>query len=115
MTNGVYTVNYTGKQGIGSASLVLLNEQIFGVDVAGSEYTGTYKIVDNKIVGEININVPPGATLVTGAPVSAQPYIIPFPFSMPAGINEQQTVLIQVQLPYGAVNANVKKVKNITV
>ena len=115
MTNAIYTINYTGKQGIGSASLVLLNGQIFGVDVAGSEYTGTYKVVDGKIIGEMNLQVPAGVTLVTGAPVSAQPYIIPFPFSMPAGINEQQTVLIQVQLPFGAVNANVKKVKNIAV
>lgn len=113
MTNGVYSIKYTGVQGFGSACLVLMNGEVFGVDIVGAEYTGIYKVEGDKIVGEVNIHVPAGATLVTGAPVSPQPYTIPVPVSIPAALKEQETVQIRIQLPTGPVNANVKKVKNI--
>ena len=114
MENSVLTINYMGKQGFGSASIIFLNGQIFGTDVIGSEYTGTYKEDNGKITGEVQLNVPAGATLVTGAPVSADPYTILIPFSMPAGIKEKQVTQIQVTLPSGPVNANIKKVKDLT-
>ena len=83
------------------------------MDVAGSNYTGTYREEDGKITGEINLSVPAGVPLVTGAPPSAQPYMVSIPFSIPSGMAEQQTIQTQVRLPTGPVNANVKKVKNI--
>jgi hypothetical protein len=113
MTNALYLVKYTGNQGIGSVVLALLNGQVFGVDVAGGEYSGNYKEENGKIVGEITLLVPAGVALVTGAPISPEPYTVPIPVTLPIEINEQQTVQIQVQLPTGLVNANVKKVKNI--
>ena len=113
MTDGIYTINYTGKQGFGAAVLALINGKVFGADVAGGEYMGTYKVENGKVIGDISLRVPAGVPLVTGAPISAQPYTVSIPVSLPANINEQQTVQIQVQLPTGPVNANVKKVKDI--
>ena len=115
MANGIYLIHYTGLHGMGSASLVFLNGQIFGTDGAGSEYTGSYQSENGNITGSINLHVPAGVPLVTGAPVSPQPYTVPIPFSLPDNIAEQQTVLIGVRLPTGPVNANVKKVKAIAV
>ena len=114
MENSVLTINYVGKHGFGSASVVFINGQIFGTDVGGMEYGGAYRLDGDKIIGEVQLYVPAGAVLVTSAPVSATPYTVPVAFSMPSGVKEGQTVLIQVQLPTGPVNANVKKVKDLS-
>jgi len=114
MESSVLNINYIGRQGFGSACVVFLNGEIFGTDVAGAEYTGSYKEENGKIVGEVHLNVPAGVALVTGAPVSSTPYIVPIPFSMPSAMHEGQVAMITVQLPTGPVNANVKKVKDLT-
>lgn len=111
MANGVYNINYAGIQGFGSACVVFLNSEIFGTDVAASEYGGTYIIENGQVIGQVLLTVPAGVALVTGAPISSTPYTIQIPFFMPAQIDEKQVVQISVQLPSGTVNANIKKMK----
>ncbi len=113
MANGVYNINYAGKQGFGSACVVFLNGEIFGTDVVAAEYGGTYAIANGQVTGHVLLTVPAGASLVTGAPISPTPYTIQIPFTMPAQIDEKQVVQISVQLPSGTVNANIKKMKSL--
>lgn len=113
MVDGIYLVNYTGRQGIGAATITLSKEQVFGADVAGGEYEGTYKIQNEKIVGNIVMHVPAGVPLVTGAPVSPVPYTVPISFTFPAAMQEKQVIQTQIQLPTGPVNANIKKIKTL--
>jgi hypothetical protein len=112
MANGIYLVSYTGIAGFGAASCVFLNGEIFGADVTGGEYHGSYKVADGRVAGVINLHVPANVQLVTGA-LSDMPYTIPIDFTIPAGMRDQQTVQITVKLPTGAVNANIKKVKTL--
>lgn len=113
MVDGIYLVNYTGRQGIGAATMTLSSGQIVGVDVAGGEYEGTYKLQNENIVGNIVMHVPAGVYLVTGAPISPVPYTVPISFAFPAAIKVNQVIQTQIQLPTGPVNANVKKVKSL--
>ncbi len=113
MADGIYSIKYTGQAGFGSAVAIFHGGEIFGIDAAGGEYTGTYQTTNGNIAGQLNLQVPAGVVLVTGAPPSATPYTVPINFSFPATIGVQQTVQTQVRLPTGAVNANIKKVKNL--
>jgi hypothetical protein len=112
MANGLYTISYTGAAGFGIASCMFLNGEVHGTDAAGGKYHGTYKVAEGKVFGTINLDVPANVPLVTGA-VSPIALTIPFDFSMPAGMKDDQTVMITVKLPTGAVNANVTKVKTL--
>lgn len=110
--DGFYAVYYTGKTGSGFAIVVFKNGIITGADVSGGLYDGHYKIDSEKqaLTGTITMTVAPGASLVTGAPIGQVPYTQEFPISLSLGAEQHQP--IQVRIPTGLVNLNLKKLRD---
>jgi hypothetical protein len=110
MLDGFYALFYTGRVSSGFAMIVLRNGIVTGADVGGGLYDGKYTISPDErtIVGTIKVTTPPGVSLVTGAPASAEVSVQEFPLSLPADLNEQT---VQIQTPTGPVNLKFKKIR----
>lgn len=110
---GFYAIYYTGKSGSGLGVLVLTNGILTGADASGGLYDGEYIInqVKGVLEGTIRMTIPPGVSLVTGAPATQQSQTLEFPISFPLDFNQQEP--IQVKIPTGPVNVNLKRLRDL--
>jgi hypothetical protein len=106
MIDGFYAIYYTGKSSSGLGVLVFKDGIIAGADAAGIFYDGEYTINQDKEIleGTIKMTIPPGVSLVTGAPVSQHAYALEFPVSLPLDLSQQEP--LRIELPTGPVNVN---------
>ena len=116
MLEGMYRLDFSGNAGFGIAALVLKNGSVFGSDVAGVQYDGSYE--PTGIPGEVSmslmLSVPPGVTLVQGVVSDHRG----FTFKVgPQKINllksGEVTVATPVNGPKGVVRARITKLRNI--
>ena|SRR5438309_2277084 len=112
MTDGFYAIYYTGKSSSGLGMLVFNKGIIAGADAAGILYDGVYTTNQDKDIleGTIKMTIPPGISLVTGAPVSQHSYILEFPISLPLDLSQQEP--LRIEIPTGPVNIIFKKIRD---
>ncbi len=102
--DGIYSVTFRGAVDWGVGMLLLRQGRIVGADVSGILFDGTYRDVNDALVVEVAMTVPPGATLVQGTSAKPQPYKVEFRASIPnQAIRDGRPVLID--MPPGPVNA----------
>ncbi len=111
---GIYTMNYVGTAGAGFGMIVFRDGIVAGADVVGGTYDGSYGWQDHSasIEGMVNMTVPAGASLVTGAPASSQPYQVDIPFAV-AQANLGAEFPATVRLPTGPVSVVFKKLRDL--
>ena len=112
MTDGFYAIYYTGKSSSGFGVMVFNKGIIAGADAAGIFYDGVYSTNQDKEIleGMIKMTIPPGVSLVTGAPVSQHSYVLEFPISLPLDLSQQEP--FRIEIPTGPVNINIKKIRD---
>lgn len=68
MKEGMYGIQYQGPADIGFATVVFENGQIYGADVAGGKYDGSYFYdpAQDMIVSKIKVTIPPNIPTVMG-------------------------------------------------
>jgi hypothetical protein len=115
MKEGFYSIRYQGVAGGGFGVLVLDSGMIYGVDITGVQYDGTYSFnpVSGKIDAKIEISVPPGVWLVTGAPASATGYKMEMPVSLPRDLGAEHPFAVTTQ--NGILNVIFKKIRDFPV
>ncbi len=65
--NGTYSVAISAAVGSSLAILVLGKGRLWGNDVAGAKYTGTFAMAgDDAVTFDVRITLPPGVSLVSG-------------------------------------------------
>lgn len=98
--------------GDGFGVLVLDSGMIYGVDMTGVQYDGTYSFnaTTGKIDTKIEVSVPAGVWLVTGAPASATGYKMEVPVSLPRDLGAEHP--FTVSTPNGAMNVIFKKIRD---
>ena len=113
MLNGFYALYFTGTVANGFAVVVLKDGVVAGADVAGGIFDGEYTVNQKKGVfeGTIRMTVPPGISLVTGAPPSQVTYTQEITLSLPLDLNQGQPM--QIQTSTGPVNLNMKKLRDL--
>src|ERR1019366_3647681 len=113
MVDGFYALYYTGKVSSGFGLIAIAKGIMSGVDAGGGTYDGDYTIDEDKqfFHGTLRLTIPAGMPLVTGTPPSTAPYTVPISISFPVDFSHQQPFLVKT--PIGAVNLNMKKLKDI--
>ncbi len=106
MYEGIYSVSYSGMQGMGSAMLVFQRGLITGADIGGVRYDGLYALGDNKKITAIRLKIsaPHGAKLVTGATLEAGD-TFNIQLSVPSFSSD---VVAPVQIPSGTANVELR-------
>jgi hypothetical protein len=114
MLDGFYALYYTGRVGSGFGVIVLKGGIVTGADVTGGVYDGQYTIKQDRGVfeGAIKLTLPPGVSLVTGAPPTQESVTQEFPISLPLDLDPKHPV--QIQTTTGPVNIVLKKLRNFT-
>ena len=111
MYEGMYLVEYVGREGFGLAVLVFEAGYIFGHD-GQVHYDGTYEPSRSdpiRIDLDLTLTVPPGAALVQGVP----PQPAEYRFSIRATIPAQGGTNLRVETPYGPVACNIRYLRPI--
>jgi hypothetical protein len=112
MMDGLYAMTFRGATDWGMGMLLLQKGRLTGADVAGVLYDGSYSVDDHYLIVTAELTVPPGATLVQGAPARPQLYKVPFNARIPqAAIAHGQPVLIN--MPPGPVNVIIKYLRGL--
>jgi hypothetical protein len=84
-----------------------------GADVGGVIYDGTYRETAQEIELDMNMTVPPGASLVQGTAPRPTSYQVPFRATIPkSAIETNQAIL--VRLPPGPVNVIIRRIRALT-
>lgn len=110
--DGIYSITFRGATTWGMGVLLLEGGRITGADIAGVLYDGTYQSKEGTLVVKAELTVPPGATLVQGAPARAQQYTVPFQVSISQkDIADGLPVLIS--MPPGPVNVIFKLLREL--
>jgi hypothetical protein len=82
--DGLYLIRYVGQaDSEGFGTLFLGKGKLWGNDLVGGHYDGTYQLVDGKILGDANGRVPAGAILVTGYRAETETSL-PIKFELPS-------------------------------
>ncbi len=113
MPEGMYSVAYAGVAGTGQAVLVVNNGVVFGYDVAGGRYDGTYapSHVPGHVDLRLRVTVPPGTWLVQGVP--AQPMEYAFDINCTVKARSDSTVEIRTPVAPTPVRANIKFLRDV--
>ena len=111
MINGIYSIYFSGITGEGFGILILQDQIITGSDATGASYDGNYRVTDKGILGELNLLVPPGVQLVTGAFSGGEGGVLNIPISLPLNFANGQT--LTVPTPTGLVNVIFKKLRDL--
>jgi hypothetical protein len=113
MLDGMYLVEYVGREGTGTCVIVLMDGIAFGHD-SQVIYDGVYA-PNEKRAGwvdlKLRLTVPPGVALVQGVP--AQP--AEYRFDLAATIPARGSARLQVTTPYGPVNCNIRFLRALPV
>ena len=81
--DGPYLVRYVGvANAAGYGTLFFEGGKLWGNDLAGGRYDGSYQIIDGRLRGTASLKVPAGVTLVTGFQPEAD-MTVPISFELP--------------------------------
>jgi len=112
MKEGFYSIRYQGVSGAGFGVLVLDSGMVYGVDMTGVLYDGTY--IFNHGTGKIDtkmvVTVPAGVWLVTGVPASPAEYKMEMSVSLPRDLGAEHP--FTVSTPKGQLNVIFKKIRD---
>jgi len=112
MLNGIFKITFRGSADWGMGILILKDGIVTGADVGGIKYDGKYKENKNCIEINLELTVPPGATLVMGTPPQSKEYTIPIILSVnKKDIEKNETILLE--LPQGPVNVIFNCLRNL--
>ncbi|SRR5713226_4193983 len=101
--DGIYSITFRGAIDWGMGMLLLRSGRIVGADVSGVLYDGIFRNHQGMISVNVEMTVPPGATLVQGGPARPQPYKVPFAATLPERALRDGTPVL-IQMPPGPVN-----------
>ncbi|MEE3626260.1 hypothetical protein UCD39_20130 [Nitrospirillum sp. BR 11752] len=94
---GMYGVAFAGIAGTGQGVLVVNNGVAYGYDVGGGKYDGTY--TSSKSPGyfdlRLRVTVPPGTSLVQGAPIQPMEYA----FDINCSLKARAETIVDVLTP----------------
>lgn len=108
--DGFFAVYMTGVAGQGFAMFVIAKGKISGADPLGVLFDGTYdESITDKLVGNINVSVPPGDTVIQGASAGPSGLVYNVPVSFTG--NPMMSEFSRVETPLGPVNYRLKKVR----
>jgi len=95
--NCFYAIYYTGVAGSGFGIVSLFDGIILGVDAAGGKYDGKYFINDetSELEGDLHLEVPAGAHLVTGIPAQKESLTLNIPLKLSKDLGKEQPMLIE--------------------
>lgn len=99
--DGLYFIEYVGRQGQGDVTLVFMDGIVFGHD-GGVQYDGTYEPAagaHGHVDVRLKLVVPPGVALVQGVPPQPAEYNFDINVRVPA----RGTAALQTETPYGPV------------
>lgn len=112
MSRAIYAAYFTSFAGQSLGLFYIGDGLLVGVDVGTMQYDGNYKIMpDGSLEGMVEYVVPPGVSLITGAPPSATPTRLQLKLTLPAGFDDGRVVTIQT--PAGPVNAKFEKIREL--
>ena len=112
MIDGIYIAYFTGAGGNGMGMFVFRDGKIAGGDTGAWVYRGTYQVDDEDMaVGEVDFEIPPGASSITGASAAGQPLSVKVPIRLPVDIDENATY--RIETPHGPLNAKFRKVTDV--
>lgn len=85
---------------------------IAGADIGGVIYDGKYDETDQDLILDMELTVPPGASLAQGTAPRPFPYKVPFHVRIQkSAIEHNQPVL--VEMPPGPVNVIIKRLRGL--
>jgi|GEM_PF-1855189 len=111
--NGIYSANYTGAMGSGSAVLIMKNGEIAGADVTGGNYQGEYALDDTKgvIKGKLILTIPAGTQLAMGGSAGTIPLTFEIPFTFPKDFANGQ--VLPLDTVYGPLNVMFNYIRDV--
>ena len=109
-TEGCYAIRYSGIAGEGFGQITLDTNVVYGTDVGGAKYDGTYSYNQRTDMYdmELELTVPPGAWMVTGLPAQGKEWKLPIKASVPRDLGGQMP--IPVPTPLGEVRVVFEKI-----
>lgn len=111
MREGMFGIQFQGAEDIGAGALVFQGGTIYGVDVGGAKYDGsyTYNPDSDTVDVTIKITIPPNVKTVQGI---SNPYEWSFVVeeSMPANMDSHDLV---VSTPIGKVHATIAFMRSL--
>lgn len=112
MPRAIYAAYFTSFAGQSVGLFYIGDGVLAGIDVGTMKYDGVYKVLpDGAMEGVVEYVIPPGVSLITGAPPSASPTKFKLQLTLPPGFDDGRTVTIQT--PAGPINAIFEKVKEL--
>jgi hypothetical protein len=94
MEDGFYAMYYSGAIGNGIGILAVKDKIIYGADISGGTYDGTFS--HNPTNGQVEIKIrmtfPQGVALVTGAVAGTEPLVIELATTLPANFANEAPV-----------------------
>jgi hypothetical protein len=110
--DAIYLITFRGQSDWGMGLLHLFRGAVVGADTGGLLYDGTCQEDSNELRFELEVTVPPGSTLVTGAPPQTTEYR--FHLTAPikrAAIDSGTPQLIET--PTGPINVIFRRLRDI--
>lgn len=112
MPGALYAAFFTGVAGQSIGLFYIGNGLLAGIDVATTQYDGSYSTKpDGSIEGVVEYVLPAGVSSITGSPTGVAPTRISLNLMLPVGFDDGRVVAIQT--PVGPLNAKFQKIKEI--
>ena len=108
--DGIYTAYLTGQAGQGMAMFVFRDGNIAGADIAGLTFSGSYEVVNDRMVGNVIYEMPVDSVSITGISFEKASGKIEVPIDLPILLDPKET--FRINTPIGPLNA--KFIKNIS-
>jgi len=112
LKEGMYGIQFASGTDWGAGTLVFENGNIYGVDVAGAKYDGTYEynketeLIDSKI----KVTFPPNVQPVTGLPPQPYEWSFDVEVSFPRGTEKTR---MEISTPIGPIDIFVQYMRPI--
>lgn len=112
MPRAIYAAYFTSFAGQSMGLFYIGDGVVAGIDISTMKYDGTYKAAaDGSLEGAVEYIIPPGVSLITGAPPATAPTKMTLKLVLPAGFDDGRVVTIET--PAGPINARFEKVKEL--
>jgi hypothetical protein len=112
MFEGMYGIQFAGREGFGTGVLVLMGGKVFGLDEGRVEYDGRYEpspTTPNHLEVALRVTVPPGLTLVTGV----QPQPVTYWFDLQTSFPARERTTSKVETPFGPVGVRIEYLRGL--
>ena len=116
MLEGMYRLDFSGHAGFGVAALVIKDGTVFGSDVAGVLYDGTYEPTGTpgEVTIALTLTVPAGVALVQGVVADHRGFTFQVGSQRINLLKPSEfTVATPVNGPRGVVRARISKLRNL--